>query len=70
MKKTENEMPNVCEKRWLTKKELASYLGFSTRFVDQSIRPYLREYRPNQHGGRKILFSRDEVDAFIRASAL
>jgi len=65
-----NAEDRFSDKKWLTKKQLAAYLGFSTRFIDQSIRPHLREYRPNPHGGRKILFSREEVDEFIRASAL
>jgi len=51
--------------RWLTKKRLAEYLGISERSVDLQLRPHLTAYYPSGRHGRKLLFDRFEVDAYI-----
>jgi hypothetical protein len=54
-------------KTWLTKRELAQYLGFSPRFVDNYIRPFVAVFQPHAGYRGKILFSREEIDRFIRS---
>lgn len=52
------------DKRWLTVRELADYIGYSQRsiyrFVTERRIPY---YQPGP--GRSLLFDRGEVDAWI-----
>lgn len=59
--------PKWWEKPWLSKRELSLYLGFSTRFIDAHLRPFLSVYKPNPGFGTKILFSRAEVDRLIES---
>ncbi len=53
--------------KFLTKARLAKYLGFSTRFIDMHLRPFLTVYKLNPGFGTKILFSREEVDRLIES---
>lgn len=54
-------------KVWLTKKELCTYLGVSERYVETSINlnPRVKLYRLSD---RTVLYSRDNIDAVVRAS--
>lgn len=65
--RAEPKAENLAQKVWLTKRELATYLGFSQRFIDQHVRPFLAVFKPNPGWGTKVLFNREEVDAFIRS---
>lgn len=54
-------------KIWLSKKELAAYLGVSTRYIETNINtnPRVEVYRPT---GRIALYSKENIDLVIRRS--
>lgn len=56
---------DLSEKKWLTKKEVAIYTGFSKRFIDSHIRPFVLCSQLNPQYKGKVLFSREELDKFI-----
>ena len=65
---TNNIEMDIATKPWLTKRELAAYLGFSERYVDEHVRQHIDEFCPSGPSGKKILFSRAEVDSYITST--
>ena len=54
-------------KVWLSKKELAAYLGVSTRYIEVNINtnPKLDLYRMSD---RVVLYNKENIDLIIRRS--
>jgi excisionase family DNA binding protein len=52
----------VMPERWLTKRELAEHLGYSTRWVEYRV----REGMPNERLGRRMRFRATDVEAWLR----
>lgn len=55
------------QKVWLSKKELAAYLGVTTRYIEMNINtnPRVDVYRPSE---RIALYNKENIDQLIRRS--
>lgn len=56
----------VAHEPWLTKQELARYLGFSLRWVELRV----REGMPCERFGSRLRFQRTEVEQWLKESAV
>lgn len=54
----------VANKTWLTRTEVADYLGISPSMVDRNLRHSLPTY-PILKNGKAYVFKREEVDEWI-----
>ncbi len=54
-------------KIWLSKNELAAYLGVTTRYIELNINtnPKVDVYRPSE---RTVLYNKENIDQIIRRS--
>jgi len=59
----------IATKPWLTREELAIFLGCGTDHVDKHVRDLLED-SSRIPGGKRPLFSRDEVVKLIRAGVV
>lgn len=58
---------NLAQYRYFTKIEAAEYLRFSPRVIENLLaRGDLKAYRP----GRRLLFRREDLDAFVERYAV
>lgn len=55
------------QKVWLSKKELATYLGVTTRYIEMNINtnPRVDVYRMSE---RVVLYNKENIDLIIRRS--
>ena len=55
------------QKVWLSKKELAAYLGVTTRYIEMNINtnPRVDVYRMSE---RVVLYNKENIDLIIRRS--
>lgn len=56
----------VTREPWLTKQELARYLGFSLRWVELRV----RDGMPCERFGSRLRFQRTEVEQWLKESAV
>lgn len=56
----------VAHEAWLTKQEMAEYLGFSPRWVEMRV----REGMPCERFGSRLRFQRTPVEKWLKASAV
>lgn len=59
----------VAAKKWLTRQEVADYLGVSPSMIDRHLRHSLPTYSVVP-GGRSFVFKREEVDAWVEANRI
>lgn len=57
------------QKVWLSKKELAAYLGVTTRYIEMNINtnPKVDIYRPSE---RIVLYNKENIDQIVRRSKI
>ena len=57
------------QKVWLSKKELAAYLGVTTRYIEMNINtnPRVEMYRPSE---RIVLYNKENIDRMVRRSKI
>ena len=56
-------------KVWLSKKELAAYLGVTMRYIEMNINtnPKVDIYRPSE---RIVLYNKENIDQIVRRSKI